>query len=494
MKQLLSPALVKQSLTSHAWLGLAVGAFMYLVCLSGSFLVFEHELEHWEQADAPERHQVTPEQVQSAYNLLEAKVAAAEQQEEATDDDHHHHMFVMLPTADSPHLTVASDDGSYFVNADGSLGNKVEAPWTQLLIDLHLYLHLPKSFGMIVVSILGVMLCGLIISGFMSHPRIFKDAFTLRPKAATRLNQADWHNRFSVWGAPFHLMIGITGAFFGLASLFVLIGAQAFYDGDTSKVVPAIYGAEPELEQSLQTAAVGKALAQMPQIAPEAKPFYITVEDVGTEHQYILLGAEHPGRLIYAEQYRFDSAGNYLSKVGFSDGEAGRQAIFSVYRIHFGHYGGMLVKLAYVALGLALAVISVSGINIWLAKRRQRDGLNNIWTAIVWGTPLALGLTAVSQLALGISSHGLFWGTLVVAALLCQWVDHHNRSKGLLQLAGALTLLAMVILHAMAFGTYAWKAAPLGINLSFIVTALLLLWRGLSHISDNRNEMTERTR
>ena len=492
MKQLLSPALVKQSLASHAWLGLAVGAFMYLVCLSGSFLVFEHELEHWEQADAPERHQVTPEQVQSAYNLLEKQVMAEDNKAE-TDSEHHHHMFVMLPTAASPNMRVASDDGSYFVNADGSLGDKVDTPWTQLLIDLHLYLHLPKSFGMIVVSILGVMLCGLIISGFLSHPRIFKDAFTLRPKAAPRLSQADWHNRFSVWGAPFHLMIGVTGAFFGLASLFVLIGAQAFYDGDTSKVVPAIYGAEPELEQPLQTAAVGKALAQMPRIAPEAEPFYITVEDVGTEHQYILLGAEHPERLIYAEQYRFDSAGNYLSKVGFSDGEAGRQAIFSVYRIHFGHFGGLLVKLAYVALGLALAVISVSGINIWLAKRRQRDGLNNIWTAIVWGTPFALGLTAVSQLALSISSHWLFWGTLVVAGLLCQWVDHHNRSKGLLQLAGALTLLAMVILHAMAFGTYAWKAAPLGINLSFIATAVLLFWRGLAHIGDNRNEMTERT-
>ncbi|MCP8897713.1 PepSY-associated TM helix domain-containing protein [Gilvimarinus xylanilyticus] len=493
MKQLLSPALVKQSLASHAWLGLAVGAFMYLVCLSGSFLVFEHELEHWEQADAPERHQVTPEQVQSAYNLLEKQVMA-EQNKAETDSEHHHHMFVMLPTAASPNMRVASDDGSYFVNADGSLGDKVDTPWTQLLIDLHLYLHLPKSFGMIVVSILGVMLCGLIISGFLSHPRIFKDAFTLRPKAAPRLSQADWHNRFSVWGAPFHLMIGVTGAFFGLASLFVLIGAQAFYDGDTSKVVPAIYGAEPELEQPLQTAAVGKALAQMPQIAPEAEPFYITVEDVGTEHQYILLGAEHPERLIYAEQYRFDSAGNYLSKVGFSDGEAGRQAIFSVYRIHFGHFGGLLVKLAYVALGLALAVISVSGINIWLAKRRQRDGLNNIWTAIVWGTPLALGLTAVAQLALGGSSKWIFWGALVIAALLCQWVDRPNRSKGLLQLTGALTLLAMVILHAMAFGAYAWKAAPLGINLSFIATAVLLFWRGLAHIGDNRNEMTERTR
>lgn len=494
MKQLLSPALVKQSLASHAWLGLAVGAFMYLVCLSGSFLVFEHELEHWEQADAPERQHVTSEQVQRAYNLLEAQVAAAEQDEPASDDDHHHHMFVMLPSADSPHLTVASDDGSYFVNADGSLGDKVEAPWTRLLIDLHLYLHLPKSFGMIVVSILGVMLCGLVISGFLSHPRIFKDAFTLRPQAATRLSQADWHNRFSVWGAPFHLMIGITGAFFGLASLFVLIGAQAFYDGDTSKVVPAIYGAEPQLEQPLQTAAVGKALAQMPDIAPKTEPFYITVEDVGTPEQYILLGAKHPERLIYAEQYRFDSAGNYLSKVGFSDGEAGRQAIFSVYRLHFGHFGGLLVKLAYLILGLALSVIAVSGINIWLAKRRQRDGLNNIWTAIVWGTPLAIGLTALSQLTLGFSSHWLFWGTLVVTALFTQRLDNHKRSKAILQFGAAITLLTVVALHSVHFGGLAWQAAPLGVNLSFIATAMLLFWRGLAHVGDDRNEVTERTR
>ena len=82
----------------------------------------------------------------------------------------------------------------------------------------------------------------------------------------------------------------------------------------------------------------------------------------------------------------------------------------------------------------------------------------------------------------------------MAAALLCQWLDQHGRSKGALQIATALTLMAMVILHGFEFGAYAWKAAPLGINLSLIATALLLLWRGLTHIRDDGNKVAEGAR
>jgi hypothetical protein len=33
----------------------------------------------------------------------------------------------------------------------------------------------------------------------MAHPRIFKDAFRLRIGGSVRLEQADLHNRLSVW-------------------------------------------------------------------------------------------------------------------------------------------------------------------------------------------------------------------------------------------------------------------------------------------------------
>ena len=63
---------------------------------------------------------------------------------------------------------------------DGSLGEPVAHDWTHLLLNLHIYLHLPSTLGLIVVGALGAMLFGLIVSGFLAHPRIVKDAFRLR--------------------------------------------------------------------------------------------------------------------------------------------------------------------------------------------------------------------------------------------------------------------------------------------------------------------------
>ncbi|MDO3387238.1 PepSY-associated TM helix domain-containing protein [Gilvimarinus sp. SDUM040013] len=471
MKQLLSPSLVKQSLSSHSWLGIAMGAMLYLVCLSGSIAVFYPEFERWEQPRVEPVSAVSGDLAQRAYDALVAQTAQVDA--DATDDgDHHHHRYVLMPTEDNPRLVVADDEQGWFVNADGTLGEKVAHDWTHVLTDLHLYLHLPTSFGMIVVSILGAMLCGLIISGFLSHPRIFKDAFALRLKASPRLQQADVHNRLSVWGAPFYLTIAITGAFFGLANLFGYVAANAFYDGDLGEVIPAIYGAEPELDQPPQAAQVGRALAQMHSIAPEATPLYITIEGIDSPEQFIMVGATHPGRLIYAEQYRFDSAGSYMDKVGFSDGDAGRQAIFSVYRIHFGHFGGEWVQWVYALLGLALTVISVSGINIWLSKRKKRDALNNLWTGIVWGTPVGLSASALASIGFGITSIGIFWGAILLAMVWAQIVDSHPHAKRRLQAACALLLAATAIAHVVVFGQYALSGTALGVNISLLVLAL----------------------
>lgn len=89
---------------------------------------------------------------------------------------------------------------------------------------------------------------------------------------------------------------------------------------------------------------------------------YISVEYADEpEKQFVVVGAQHPGRLSYWEEYRFDSAGNHISTGGFMDGETGKQAVFSVYRLHFGHFGGGPVQLAYGVFGLALTVVSATG-------------------------------------------------------------------------------------------------------------------------------------
>ena len=97
------------------------------------------------------------------------------------------HMYFVLPTEAVPRARLATEEASWFVNRDGTIGAAERNDWTEMLVTLHFYLHLPESWGMILVSALGAMLCGLIVSGLVAHPRIFRDAFNFRLKGSRLL-------------------------------------------------------------------------------------------------------------------------------------------------------------------------------------------------------------------------------------------------------------------------------------------------------------------
>lgn len=465
MKQLLSSSLVRQSLAGHSWLGLLLGALMYLLCLSGTLAVFYLEYERWEQPHVEEVPNPEPAAVERAFNRF-----LHNDDVELTE-----HMYVVLPTEASPRVSVSSELEGRYVRADGSLGERVEHEWTHLLTYLHLYLHLPPSWGMIVVSAVGALLVGLIITGFLAHPRVFRDAFSLRLNGSGRLKQVDIHNRLSVWGAPFHLMIGVTGAYFGLVLLLLAVIAAAT-GRSPSDVEGVVFGEEPALEQEVEDVAVGRALENLAEIAPEAHPLLVTLHQAGTPEQFLEVYGQHEGRLIYGESYRFDAEGEFLGQVGFSNGDVGKQAVYSIYRLHFGHFGGFWVKVLYTVLGLALTVVSVTGVNIWLARRKGTDFVNYVWPGFVWGAPAGLAVSAFTQVILGVPSTAIFWAVTAAGAgygLLSRDETRTRRHVQLLCVAAvALLLGGYVVKH----GTLAFTPAAVGVNAALLATGSVLAW------------------
>ena len=443
--------IVRKSLAGHAWLGLVGGGLMYLICLSGTLAVFYQEWERWEQPEAHESQRADPASVQRAVASVLGRLPSPPT-----------HLYVGLPTEAMPRVTVSTDqeNQAWFVNPDGSLGGAVAHDWTHLLLNLHIYLHLPSTLGLTVVGSLGAMLFGLIVSGFLAHPRIVKDAFRLRLGGSLHLEQVDLHNRLSVWGAPFHVVIALTGAYFGLAALlFYLLGA-AFHGGDTEAATAAIFASEPKVQGSGGAPNIERALHEIGRVsgvgmagAPPAAPSFLTVHDAGTPKQFIEMEVVQPRRLIWAEYYRFDANGSYLGRSDYSDGPIGRQVIYSSYRIHFGNFGGVPVKILYGLLGLSLTVISVTGINIWLARRKTRDYLNDLCIGTVWGAPAALALTAVTELLLNLPSTALFWLSLFAAIAWSLRAKDPARARRDLCATAAALLGVLVAGYLLKFDT-----------------------------------------
>lgn len=459
-----SPNLVKRALASHSAVGLSAGVFLYFICLTGTLVVFATEFERWQQPEVQEYKQFTTAAMAQALHQYQQGVTKPAEQ-----------VYIVLPNRELPRSHISADEQEWWLNQDGSFAQQVNEGWAHFLREFHYYLHLPHDVGMVLVSILGVMLISLILSGIVSHPSIFKDAFQLRLGGSRRLEQTDIHNRLSVWGLPFHLMIALTGAFFGLVGPLAMTIAHFNYDGKPQAVWEEVYGGDPLIENASTHLDIETAFRHLAQHQPEATPIYFVVHKLGTEQQYMEIAATLPGRLIYSEMYRYSAEGNFLGHQQLSDGPIGRQIAYSVYRLHFGQFGGLEVKFLYFFLGLALTAVCVSGINIWLAKSACPTGTIRIWNGIVWGTPPALSMAAIANLIADLEPTIVFSVSLSVALLFSLKNSQQHQSNRLLRLLTTALIILLVIGYGFIHPKMVNQSHLLSINGALLLLAMALI-------------------
>ncbi|PTS90920.1 peptidase [Sphingomonas sp. HMWF008] len=443
--------LVQRALAGHAAIGLLASALLYILALTGTLVVIHDRWQRWEQPEIAEMTTLSPVAAQAA-------MQAALAQDTAKGKPPTTHLYIRMPNAALPRAVVTTDHGGWYVDGVGRIAGREAHSWTEMVIGLHEYLHLPQIWGMMLVGALGVALAALLVTGVLAHPRIVRDAFRLRTRHDPQIARADWHNRLGVWTLPFALAVTLTGAFIGLGSAGFTVLARAYTGGDLEKVYAPIFGHEPA--PNAKAAAlpdVAAALRLLGNRVAQAKPTYVIVHDPGTRGQHIQIIAEHPRRLIYGESYRFDARGQWRGPVGLSDGAVGQQVAASAYNLHFGNYGGLPVEIAYMLLGLALCVVTSTGTTLWLCKRRRRglgsDRLDACWTAVIWGAPLALILTAWLRGGFGPDALLVagFWGMLVALVLLAVvrpgWIDPVRMRTVVLACLIATGLAHAALLH-----------------------------------------------
>jgi uncharacterized iron-regulated membrane protein len=433
---------VQRALSAHAAIGLLASALLYLICLTGTVVVFYQEWQRIEQPAAPEMTAIAPAAVQRGV----AAVLATE-----TDKPGTTHLYVHMPVEGLPRTTVSTDHQAFHIGADGRIAAPEQNAWSEFLLGAHYALNIPGLVGMTTVGIFGVMMLTLSLSGIIAHPRIFRDAFRLRARDNHGVGLADWHNRLSVWTLPFGLAIALTGAMIGLGVVGAYGLAAAFYKNDLDAAYAPIFGEEhPQDARAAPLANVAAPLAYMAANHPGVRPTYVILHDPQTRGQHVQIIAAHPRRLIYGESYNFGADGAYHGKVGLSDGHLGQQLAASTYNLHFGNFGGLPIKIIYFLLGLALTIVVATGTSIWLGKRERRgvrdQRLRSLWDGVLWGVPLALILTFLARVIAGNAAPltAIFW-LLCALILLVAAIRPQPRPKRMLQSLCIASLLVSLV-------------------------------------------------
>src|SRR5690606_25790167 len=148
--------------------------------------------------------------------------------------------FITLPTAREPLLGLGyqvprpapGERGFKRVRLDPATGQVVQARETRggdFFYRFHFELEMAHPWGRWLASVAGMFMLVAIISGVITHKKIFADFFTFRPRKGGQRAWMDGHNALSVLGLPFHLMITFSGLVLFMTML-MPAGIQAVYE------------------------------------------------------------------------------------------------------------------------------------------------------------------------------------------------------------------------------------------------------------------------
>lgn len=477
----LAPDFVRAVLKGHSLLGLAFAAAIYLVCLTGTLAVFAHEFQRWENPRAPRLEQVDAEAVNAAF------VAAIDRAGPALE-----HVYITLPTRELPWLSLHTDAGeerAWIADGRGEIVQSGTAPWHEFLTRLHINLHLPRTWGIFIVGLTGVALLSSLISGLLAHPRLFRDAFHLRVGGSPRLQEADLHNRLGVWGLPFHVLVSLTGALLGLTTIIVGVVGLAIFKGDGGKVYELFVPPHPQDDaRPAPLMDLRPLFAQIPRLAPGGRVTYVIAEHPREAGASVTLNvADGSQRLSRTDVYAFDRSGKTYFAKRAADNNTGEAIVGAMSQLHFGWFGGASTRVLYGLLGFAMTYLAAGGVLIWLARRRAKGrpapGWERLWSAVIWGQPLALSaaLAAVAVAsragAAGVTGLPLMaWcGVGLAAIVAARWLQPAATAQVARWGCAGLLLIAAV---AHASGLLAGRAVdPMAwtVDAAFVLVAMLLL-------------------
>lgn len=357
----------------HTWAGLLPGWLLFVVFLFGTTAFFQVEIDGWMHPEL-KRAPVTAQALDRADALLRARAAGAESWGVSLPSGRSHEAMVLSWT---PEAGAGRDRVE--VKLDPASGREVavrESAGGFFLYRMHFDLHyMPVVWARYLVCVAALAMLVAILSGIVTHKKIFADFFMLRFGKGQR-SWLDAHNVTAVLALPFHLMITYTGL---VALLFTIMpwGANAAFgnmDGFYEKAFP------PAPTMASTHASPGAAPQPLPlrEIIARAearwtgqKASYIGIEKPGTPDmvagiwpgQEMLGGGRQP-------VYLNGATGEVL---GMSDKPGGARATQRVMiDVHAGRFSGAMLRWLYFLSGAAGTIMVASGLVLWTVKRRAK--------------------------------------------------------------------------------------------------------------------------
>ena len=413
----------------HGWSGIILGLLLYAVVLTGMAAVFAQEIGIW-SAGHVETQSAFERPIDRAIRDLGAKTPAKYHEGVDLFEIGNHNLGAFFHHHDTDADGKLISRGIYYqLDREGRIAKQVQGTNEEVfgprnddalqhfLVDTHVRLHIPDPWGLLLTGILGLAMLVAAVSGLLIHRHLFKDIFTLRRKANPVLVDRDRHSVAGTWSLPFAFLLAFTGSFFSFfGTVGVPIVAMAAFGGDVQALNDTVFG-NPGTPDP-KPAAIGNLDRIMADSVRRTggAPTFVSIENFGRADAKVVsfhnpgAGALAPTTLLYdGATARFDRV---KPSIGTQPSTGGTLAAIMA-PIHFGNFAGLLSKAIWFGLGFAMCYVTLTGLRLWLARRkadaRSLGWLERAVTVTGFGLPFALIASAVGYLVAMPLGNAVFW-------------------------------------------------------------------------------------
>jgi uncharacterized iron-regulated membrane protein len=369
---------IRQSMSNlHTWAGLLVGWILYAMFLTGTVSYFKDEITQWMRPEvvyrtAPPDAAITAERVAATLDTLAAGSA------QWSFDLPNERSSVIGSFWRTPGAA-AGRRAFQEARFDPTTGQKVTTRDTlggEFFYRFHFqFYYMPALWGRWIAGFCAMFMLVAIVSGVITHKKIFVDFFTFRWGKGQR-SWLDAHNALSVFGLPFHLMITYTGLV-TLMAMYMPFGSQAAFRTPaesqqmTTQLSAFIQPGEPG-GQKAPLAPVGPMVREVEARWGRGNAGRVTITLPGDAAARVAVSRGDAARVSVSPQYLlFDGVTGKLLEVKSGVGGAA-ETRGVLYALHLGRFSGLQLRWLYFIVSLAGTAMVGTGLVMWTVKRRQK--------------------------------------------------------------------------------------------------------------------------
>lgn len=351
----------------HTWSGLVVGWVLYAMFLAGTVSFWREEITRWAQPEIGARQSADAD-VANAQRYLQAHAPHAAQWNVTLPDERGTGVSVTYRDKATPRTATMEP---IVLDAHGDPVNVRATEGGDFFYRLHFDMHyMPILWGRWLAGVCAMAMLIAIVSGVITHKKIFVDFFTFRPRKGQR-SWLDGHNALAVLALPFHLMITYTGLV-TLMTIYMPWGADGsngsrnalFAAIIPAYATPAATGVEKplvDLRTALGEAAKawdGGHVATLKITQPGDASARIVAERAGSDR-------------ISSNQVTVQMDGTTAAVIAASKPESpGVLTRGGMIGVHAGRFAPLEMRWLYFLLGVAGTAMVATGLVLWTVKRR----------------------------------------------------------------------------------------------------------------------------